>query len=458
MSTHLDRYTALVLCAGLGTRLRPLTQYVPKTAAPVGQWPVAFTTIKRLLDAGCTQVHCNTHYLAPFVEAELLLAAKECGYGPERLRFWREETLLETGGGIARIVQALTQEDSKQAQKDVLVFSGDIYSDLPLEELLEAWESRPAKTTTMMSTRALPAPRKDVAWVNMKDNQVIGFGPDISAPTENLESRLFTNHQIIAHEVIARANVVKDSSINLFYRDALRRGEHILNFTWSTELMWQDIGTYAAYDQCLRQIAQANPSAYPVPKHCLILALLNNDGIQQGVEVTDQKKSGEDSVLTSYHLALCPIPWPVLQLPVVNRLRTAPCLPSSVTFTEKLNQILNRCAYSNSSTLPLVTGETSSFASPFACVTLPSLAYSLPLPELTSTSQLNSSALSSQPPLPLFPSHPSLPSASLNSGFLGSLPCPILVPLELLESLDPSSLFASGANPYSTSQTFFVFL
>jgi mannose-1-phosphate guanylyltransferase len=62
---------ALLLSAGLGTRLRPLTLYTPKCLVPIGGYPLLGRWLRKLEQAGCKAVLVNTHYLAEQVEAYL---------------------------------------------------------------------------------------------------------------------------------------------------------------------------------------------------------------------------------------------------------------------------------------------------------------------------------------------------------------------------------------------------
>lgn len=119
----------IVLCAGLGTRLRPLTSAIPKPAVPVGPVPAALRNIEQLLAAGLQVVHCNTHYLANELEAELRAACRSRALPDSVIRFWNEPEILETGGGIARIVHAMASENGTMS--DALVVSGDIVADIP---------------------------------------------------------------------------------------------------------------------------------------------------------------------------------------------------------------------------------------------------------------------------------------------------------------------------------------
>jgi len=63
---------ALLLAAGLGTRLRPLTLHTPKCLVPIGGVPLLGRWLRQLEEAGCTAVLVNTHYLTDQVEAYLL--------------------------------------------------------------------------------------------------------------------------------------------------------------------------------------------------------------------------------------------------------------------------------------------------------------------------------------------------------------------------------------------------
>jgi len=89
---------ALVLAAGLGTRLRPWTERLPKPLFPVGGISMLERLIRQLADAGCEAIAVNTHHLAPAVTAAL--AAGRWGI-PLIVR--HEPRLLGTGGAIANL-------------------------------------------------------------------------------------------------------------------------------------------------------------------------------------------------------------------------------------------------------------------------------------------------------------------------------------------------------------------
>ena len=247
----------IVLCAGLGTRLRPLTSILPKPAIPVGELPAALRNAEQMFEMGFSLVHCNTHYLAPELERQLKAACLSRSWPVERIRFWHETELLETGGGIARIVQEATTEMGHTDPWDSFVVSGDIVADIPLKKMLGAWQHRKADETTLMVTLPLDKPRKDVTWVNLGRNEVIGFGSDLdeeAARKGNHTARVFSNHQIISGPVLAAAPVTKKSSIDLFYRSSLREGKRILHCGFDPAGTWFDVGTPESYLMCLRKL------------------------------------------------------------------------------------------------------------------------------------------------------------------------------------------------------------
>lgn len=250
----------IVLCAGLGTRLRPLTSAIPKPAVPVGPVPAALRNIEQLLAAGLQVVHCNTHYLANELEAELRAACRSRALPDSVIRFWNEPEILETGGGIARIVHAMASENGTMS--DALVVSGDIVADIPLTQMLAAWHRKTAQQTTLMVSLPLDRPRKDVTWVNEKEKLVCGFGADaepLTAQRRGWTARVFSNHQIISNAVLSRSRQEKRSSIDLFYRSALAQGEQIIHVPFEENATWFDIGTPETYLQCINTLDQKIP-------------------------------------------------------------------------------------------------------------------------------------------------------------------------------------------------------
>jgi len=259
----------VVLCAGLGTRLRPLTSAIPKPAIPVGTVPAALRNGEQLLSAGFPIVHCNTHYLAPELERQLKAACVSRGWPSSRLRFWNEPELLETGGGIARMVHELSSEMGHNQMWDTLVVSGDIVADIPTHAMLKAWRQRANNQSSLMVTLPLDKPRKDITWIDQSGTRVCGFGADASAEeaqSQGWSARVFSNHQIISGLLLSQAKIEKKSSIDLFYRAALRKGESIVHIPLAPEATWFDIGTPESYLKCSRALA-----SHSSPDHLRVL-------------------------------------------------------------------------------------------------------------------------------------------------------------------------------------------
>ena len=117
---------AFVLGAGLGTRLRPLTDDLPKPLVPIFQKPLVTFALDHLIDIGIEKFFINTHRL-PEKFAE---AFPEKRYAGIDLTFVNEPVLLETGGGIKNIETELGEEP-------FITYSGDVLTDVPLVTLID---------------------------------------------------------------------------------------------------------------------------------------------------------------------------------------------------------------------------------------------------------------------------------------------------------------------------------
>jgi len=110
---------AMILAAGLGTRMRPLTDHCPKPLLPVAGRPLIVHHLARLRAAGIHEVVINVSY-----RAEQIIAALGDGreYGV-RIAWSREATPLETGGGIRQALALL-------GKAPFLLVNGDVWCDL----------------------------------------------------------------------------------------------------------------------------------------------------------------------------------------------------------------------------------------------------------------------------------------------------------------------------------------
>ncbi len=121
-----DAKVAIILAAGRGERMRPLTDHTPKPLLNVAGQPLISYTLQRLTKAGCGRVIINCAYLGEQLPAAL-------GNG-ERfaldIRYSHEDEALETAGGI---IQALPLIDAEK----FLVINGDVWCDHSLQPLFD---------------------------------------------------------------------------------------------------------------------------------------------------------------------------------------------------------------------------------------------------------------------------------------------------------------------------------
>jgi NDP-sugar pyrophosphorylase family protein len=117
---------AFVLAAGLGTRLRPLTEELPKPLIPIFQKPLVTFALDHLIGVGVNRFVINTHRLRESFQN--FFAAREYAGFPTTLV--HEPDLLETGGGIKNAENHLGSEP-------FLTYSGDILTDINLQRLID---------------------------------------------------------------------------------------------------------------------------------------------------------------------------------------------------------------------------------------------------------------------------------------------------------------------------------
>lgn len=211
---------AMVLCAGKGTRLRPLTEWRAKPMVPVGDRPAVEHVTDRL--AGFARRVLNVHHRPEDLEA--WAAAHGVAVS-------RERDLLGTAGGVAH-ARALLGEG------DVLVWNGDILAELDPDALARAHAASGALATLALS----PRPRGEGTLGLSAEGRVVRLRGQVFG--EEAAGGDFTGIHVLGAE-LRRALPPEGCLVGDVYLPALARGARIMGF--STTAAFTDIGSIAAY-------------------------------------------------------------------------------------------------------------------------------------------------------------------------------------------------------------------
>ncbi|MDG1356670.1 MAG: sugar phosphate nucleotidyltransferase [Akkermansiaceae bacterium] len=117
---------AFILGAGMGTRLQPLTNVLPKPLVPIFHEPMVNYALRHCQAAGITEFAINTHHI-PQAWSQ---AYPQDRFNGSPLHFFHEPLLLETGGGIRNIASFIDNDP-------ILIYNGDILTDIDISQLIE---------------------------------------------------------------------------------------------------------------------------------------------------------------------------------------------------------------------------------------------------------------------------------------------------------------------------------
>lgn len=238
---------AFVLGAGLGTRLRPLTEQLPKPLVPIFQKPLITFALDHLIDAGCQKACVNTHHQPQ----EFTKHFPENTHRGMPLQFRHEPVLLETAGGIANVADLLGDEP-------FLVYNADILSDLPLAPLLA--EHASAENIVTLALRSGGGPQH-IAF-DREQRRVTDIHDLLQ--TGQPQEFVFTGIYAVQPEFMQWIEPgVKRSVISAFL-EMIRRGAR-LGGVIVDEGNWWDVGTRAAYLQLHRDLSKLPFPRYGAP-------------------------------------------------------------------------------------------------------------------------------------------------------------------------------------------------
>lgn len=238
-------FTAFVLGAGLGTRLRPLTSRRPKPLVPFFNKPLITFAFDHLLASGARRLVVNTHH-CPEAYPDLLGGdGVTTTYRDTPVTFRHEPVLLDTGGGIRNVADLL-------GDAPFVVYNGDVLADFPLGPVLEAHAASGNVATLVLRSHGGPL------HVQCEGGRVVDIRGQLGNTTA--PSFLFTGVSVLSPEIFRHIPPGPPVSIIPVYLELIRQGAPVGGVVVDDGL-WLDLGAVASYLPTHRLLAE-RPLSY----------------------------------------------------------------------------------------------------------------------------------------------------------------------------------------------------
>lgn len=228
---------AMILAAGLGTRLRPLTDSRPKALVEVGNCTLLELTISRLRSFGISEVIVNVHYLADMIIA--YLKTKD-NFGI-RIEISREEVLLDTGGGLKKAAYFFCQ-NGEPTDEPFIVHNVDVVSTIDLERMVQCHVQAGALAT-------LAVQQRNTSRYLVFDEQLELCGrqngddaePELVRPCRQTQALAFSGIHVISPRIFSLLNEEGVFPIIPAYLRLAGQKQKIGAFR-ADEYYWRDLG------------------------------------------------------------------------------------------------------------------------------------------------------------------------------------------------------------------------
>ena len=228
---------AMILAAGLGTRLRPLTDQRPKALVEVAGRTLLEITLSRLRALGIREVIVNVHHFADMILAYL----KTTDNFGMRIEVSREEVLLDTGGGLKKAAYFFL-EDSNCFQKPFILHNVDVISTIDLRRMVQFHTENQALATLAVQDR-------ETSRYLLFDEQLQLCGrrsgrdqkTEFVRSSQQVQALAFTGIHVISPRFLAMMIEEGVFSIITSYLHLAAHEEKILAFR-ADEYYWCDLG------------------------------------------------------------------------------------------------------------------------------------------------------------------------------------------------------------------------
>jgi NDP-sugar pyrophosphorylase family protein len=240
----------MVLAAGLGTRLRPLTNDRPKALVEIGGRTLLEITLTRLASFGVREVIINVHHFADLV-IQYLKTKDNFGL---KVEVSREELLLDTGGGLKKASWFFLQ-DPNRLDEPFILHNVDVVSTIDFQGIVKFHSENHALATLAVQEREssrylLFDERGELCGRRIGRDQE----PELVRSSPSLQQLAFSGIHIISPRLLPKMSEEGVFSIIATYLRLAGQGEKILAFR-ADEFYWRDLGKL----EDLRQAEQDLP-------------------------------------------------------------------------------------------------------------------------------------------------------------------------------------------------------
>ncbi len=231
-STARPSFRGVILAAGLGLRLRPLTNEIPKPLLPVAGRPILARTLDALARAGCEAVAINLHHLGG--QIRIALGSSHQGMPIE---YFEEPEVLGTLGALPPMRSFLRPAGL------VIVVNGDTLCRWPIRSLIERHRATRARATLLLAKR--PDPKEFGGGIGIDRMGRVVQMRDASPVGVVAGRRAFAGMHAFDPHLLGEVSEGPADIIERLYLPMLARGERIESF--ATAALWHDLGTPQRY-------------------------------------------------------------------------------------------------------------------------------------------------------------------------------------------------------------------
>jgi NDP-sugar pyrophosphorylase family protein len=242
---------AMVLAAGLGTRLRPMTDNRPKALVEIAGRTLLEITLSRLRSFEIHEVIVNVHHFAD----RILEYLKTNNYFGMRIEISREDVLLDTGGGLKKAAHFFL-EPSSSLEEPFILHNVDVISTIDLRLMVQSHIANQALATLAVQDREtarylLFDERLQLCGRQSGSDQ----GTELVRASQQTQALAFSGIHVISPRLFAMMNEGGVFSIITAYLRLAAQGEKILAFR-ADEYYWLDLGTPENVMQAAQDLKQ----------------------------------------------------------------------------------------------------------------------------------------------------------------------------------------------------------